>query len=244
LRTDDADVKWTVGQLINPDEDAWPAVVDWVSSAVRPVEILSAEPSKGEATLFALQVTTRSPMGAIALRSGGLLVDHGWLRILGAGADQIGDGLREWNALDGRPALDPPLVDALVVAYDTLGGFFALNGGAWPGQTGQVHYLAPETYERQPLDLGYSGFVQFATSGDLGGFYGDLRWPGWEREVAALGPDQVISMYPFLGFENMPVQERHRRPIPAREAWTFFWTMSEQTRNVPTGASVQVEFTD
>jgi hypothetical protein len=27
----------------------------------------------------------------------------------GAGGDLIGDGLREWKAVDGRPALDPPL---------------------------------------------------------------------------------------------------------------------------------------
>jgi hypothetical protein len=241
--THDAAMKRTVGQLINSEDDAWPLVLDWVASATRPVEILPVEASIGEATLFALQITTRSPMGAIALRSAGLLVDHGWLRILGAGGDRIGDGLREWNALDGRPTLDPALEEALIIGYDALGGFFALNGGAWPGQPGQVHYFAPDTYDRQEFDVGYSGFLEFAMTGDLDGFYGDQRWPGWEAEVAALGPDQTMSVYPFLGFENTPIIERTRRPVPAREAWTFHWTIGEQIRDLPTGGSVRFEFT-
>ena len=77
LITHDRVVKRTVGQLINDQDDAWPRVLEWVASAVRPVEVLPVAPSVGEATLFALQVTTRSPMGAIALRSGGVLVTTG-----------------------------------------------------------------------------------------------------------------------------------------------------------------------
>lgn len=241
--THDAAVKRTVGQLINAEDDAWPVVLDCVAGAVPPVEVLPVEPSRGEAALLALQVTTRSPMGAIALRSAGLLVDHGWLRILGAGGDRIGEGLREWNELDGSPALDPPLHQAMIVAYDALGGFFALNGGAWSGEPGRVHYFAPDTYDRQESDVGYSDFLQFAMSENLAGFYRDQRWPGWEEEVATLGPDQVISVYPFLGFEDTPLAARTRRPVPAREAWTFHWTMSEQIRDVPTGAPVRIEFT-
>ena len=33
--------------------------------------------------LSRLQVTARSMMGALALSSGGMLVDHGWVRLLG-----------------------------------------------------------------------------------------------------------------------------------------------------------------
>src|SRR5919109_2237278 len=79
-----AGMKRTVGQLINEDDDAWPTVLEWVAQAARPVEVLPTEPAAGEATLFALRATTRSPMDAIALRCGGILVDHGSQRILGA----------------------------------------------------------------------------------------------------------------------------------------------------------------
>ena len=233
-------MKRTVGQLINADEDAWPTVLEWIAQAMRPVETLSTGASLGEATLFALQVTTRSPMGAIALRSGGILVDHGWLRILGAGNERIGGGLREWNGLDGREPLDPPLAGGFVVAYDAIGGFFALNGGAWEGDPGRVHYFPPDTYERESLDMTYSAFLEFAFSDALDRFYADLRWPGWESEVGAIGPDQAISIYPFLGFKGEPIAMRSRRPVPARELWGLYRSLGDQLHGLPDGATVRV----
>lgn len=215
-------------------------VLGWVRASTRAVTVEPVVGSSGEATLFALQVTTRSPMGTIAYRSGGIVIDHGWLRILGAGGGRIGHWLREWNSLGGAPALDPPLEGAMVVAYDVLGGFFALNGGAWPGALGSVHYLAPDTYEPQDIGVGYSGLIEFALSDRLDRFYGDLRWPGWEEEVAAVGPDAVIHVYPPLGTEQLPLADRSRRPIPAREAWSWFWLFGAQVRDLPDGATMQI----
>jgi len=40
-----------------------------------------------KSALVAVQVTTRSPMGAIIYETGGILVDHGWIRILGSGCE-------------------------------------------------------------------------------------------------------------------------------------------------------------
>lgn len=235
----------TVGELIDARDDAWPQVLEWTGRAPRPVEIIAVEPhSLGEATLFALQVTTRSPMGAIALRSGGILVDDGWLRILGAGHPGVGGGLREWNALDGQAPLDPPMSGGLIVAYDAVGGFFALNGGAWGGQPGGVHYLAPDTYQWSALDLTYSGLIRFALLGDLDQFYSAFRWPHWRDETAPLGPDQAISIYPFLGFEGQPIESRSRRPVPARELWTLHQTLGTQLSGLAEGTAVRVRLTD
>jgi len=235
----------TVAQLISDRHDAWPQVLAWVEQAVRSVDVLPIDPaSRGESTLFALQVTTRSLMGAIALRSGGIVVDNGWIRILGAGHERIGGGLREWNALDGNEPLDPPLVDALIVAYDALGGFFALNGGAWPGTLGQVHYFPPDTHERQATELTYSGFLDFVFAGDLDAFYAGLRWPGWREEVGNLGPDEAMSIYPFLGFEQAPIGSRSRKPVLARGLWNLYRSMDQQLRGLPDGSAVRVQLTD
>ena len=56
-------------ELINDNEPAWPLVEQWIGEAVVPVEVLPADRAAGEAALYATQVTTRSPMGAIASRS-------------------------------------------------------------------------------------------------------------------------------------------------------------------------------
>ena len=72
----------------------------------------------GADVLVALQVTTRSPMGAIAFETGGLLFDHGWLRLLGSGSMRLEGDLARWNGL-GASALVEAFEGALLVAGTT-----------------------------------------------------------------------------------------------------------------------------
>jgi len=236
----------SLADLVDAAEDAWPLVEDCVGEAVCPVEILPGEPAAGESTLLALQITTHSVLGTIALHTGGLLVDHGWLRILGSGHPRIGGGLREWNASLGGVALDPPLGQAMIVAYDAVGGFFALNGGKWPGEAGGLYYFAPDTRKWDAMDIVYSWFVSWAMSERLSDYYETLRWPGWETEVEALGPDQAISVYPPLGFQPSPdtktsIGERSRRAVPARELWALGHGIGRQIGGLADGQTVEIK---
>ncbi|HKA91156.1 MAG TPA: DUF2625 family protein [Haliangiales bacterium] len=161
-----------------------------------PVDILPVARADGERTLYGLQVTTRSPMGAIALESGGILVDRGWLRILGGGCERMTWSLASWNGLEGKPR-DQPLA-LLVVGYDVVGGFFAINGGGLPGPPGNVHYFAPDRLDWEDMGIGYSSFIQWAFAGDLERFYGAQRWKAWQKDVAALRGDEGFSFFPPL----------------------------------------------
>lgn len=231
--------------LINAADDAWALVDGWAMAAPRPVVVLPVTAQAGEATLMALQVTTRSVLGAIAFRSGGLVIDHGWLRVLGSGHPRIGGGLREWNAVLGGPALDPPLGQALIVAYDAVGGLFAINSGAWDTAPGTVHYFAPDTRAWESLDMGHAALVEWLLGDGPDAFYGDWRWPGWEAEVATIGPDEVMSIWPPLGFrargEDEPIGDRSRRPAPFREVWSFMRQISDQIADLPDGSNVEFE---
>ena len=60
-------------------------------------EILPAELAKAKDALYQTQVTTRSPMGAIIYFTGGILIDGGWIRILGSGNDKLDRSLAQWN---------------------------------------------------------------------------------------------------------------------------------------------------
>jgi hypothetical protein len=231
----------TLDELINREDDAWPLLLEYVAKAARPVEILPCDPDAGRATLLAAQVTTRSFMGTIAYRSGGILVDHGWVRILGAGHPRIGGGLVSWNASLGGPPLDPPICNALLVAYDVLGGFFAINGGAWSGESGSLYYFPQDTWTWEPMNIGYAAFLEWTMSERLDLFYERYRWPGWEREVEGIGPDAALSVYPFLGFrEGGLIAERSRRPVPARELWTLGHDIGRQVADLPDGAKVRM----
>ena len=93
----------SVEELINREEPAIQLVREWIAEATNQVDLLPCEKALGESTLLALQATTRSPMGAVAYETGGLLVDRGWLRILGAGCSRLPRGLADWNGLGGDP---------------------------------------------------------------------------------------------------------------------------------------------
>ena len=71
-------------ELINHEESALPLVQSWAAGAKTACEVLPPSERCGD-VLHRLQVTTRSPMGAVAHGTGGLLIDGGWLRVLGSG---------------------------------------------------------------------------------------------------------------------------------------------------------------
>lgn len=199
-------------ELINSDEPAWPLVKQWVGDAALGVEILPAEAAARDAALYATQVTTRSPMGAIAHNAAALLIDGGWLRVLGAGGHpRFQRSLPGWN--EGRSQ------GFYLVADDAVGGFFALNGGALGEDRGKVYYYAPDSLAWEACHFGYSEFLVWAMSAKLREFSASLRWKGWEAEVAQLSGDQAINFYPFLFTEGPSLERRSRRPVPVAEQY-------------------------
>src|SRR5439155_15137909 len=139
-------------ELINDKEPAWPLVEQWIGEAAIDVEVLPTDRATAEAALYATQVTTRSPMGAIARNTAGLFLDTGWLRILGAGGHaRLQRSLPGWN--EGRSN------GYYLVADDAVGGSFALNGGAFGEDKGNVYYYAPDSLRWEPCEFGYSEFL-------------------------------------------------------------------------------------
>ena len=101
-----------------------------------------------------LQVTTRSPMGATRYVCGGILIDHGRLRILGSGCKRLNRGIYDFT-LGKSFAEARRMPSYLLVADDVLGGFFAINGGAFAGEAGNVFYYAPGSGEWEDCEMGY-----------------------------------------------------------------------------------------
>jgi Protein of unknown function DUF2625 len=165
-------------------------------------------------------------MGAIALETGGILIDHGWLHFLGSGNARMRGNLQSWNSGD-------LLKGGLVIAHDALGGVFALNRGAFPGKPGTAFYFAHNTLTWEPTNKSYSELLIWALSGDLGMFYGNLRWPGWENDLASLTGDQGMSIYPFLFANGEPVAERSRRPVPMDELSRLHLELTHQLSGLP-----------
>jgi len=205
-------------ELINREDSAWPLVRQWIAEATNHVEVLPPiDDATRERALLETQVTTRSPMGAVIFESGGILVDHGWLRILGSGSARLPRSLPEWNvgrslAASGQP---PPF---LLVADDIVGGFFAVDGGGLRLDRTKVCYFAPDTLAWENTRLGYTEFLVWAFQGDLAKYYEDTRWPGWQEEIAGVGGDEALSIFPPFVFRASTC-ERSRRPISIAEIY-------------------------
>src|SRR2546422_6465828 len=105
-------------------ESAWPLVEGWLKGATRNVEVLDEE-GAGHETLEFLHVSERSPLGAVALHTGGLLFDGGQVRVLGAGCQRMNRSLITWNM--GRDLRGAG--GFLLVGHDALGGLYPFYRG-------------------------------------------------------------------------------------------------------------------
>src|SRR5262249_52437160 len=152
---------------IDAADPGWPLVQEWITTARNSVTVLEVDREQAAQTLFHLQITTHSVLGSVAWETGGILVDHSWLRILGSGNPRLTGSLFTWNLLSGTEAL----TGALIVAHDAVGGFFALNGGTLIGSPGSVNYFAADTLAWEDLGTSSSQFVQWTMHGDIQGFY-------------------------------------------------------------------------
>lgn len=207
----DFDVR-TLDELLNLTEPALPLIEQWVARSPHRCEWL-APSAQREAVLIALNVTTRSVLGAMAYESGGLLIDDGWLRLLGSGHPRLPRNLRDWNQERAQ--------GLMLVADDAVGGFFAINGGALGDDAGALYYWAPDTLRWEALEIGYSDFVEWALSERLGQFYQDLRWDGWQAELEQLSADQCLSFYPFLWTTEGDINRSSRQPVPVSEQYAL-----------------------
>jgi hypothetical protein len=202
-------------QLIDHEDPAWPMVQGWIADAKHPVEILSPAETAGE-SLVSIQNTTRSPLGAIVFNTGGLLIDHGWLRLLGSGHPRLSRSLPRWNFACGMIESDTP-PPAVLIADDVVGGFFALNGGRFAAEGHTVWYFAPDTLKWEDTEKGYSDFLYWSLVGDLDKFYAPHRWHGWRADVEPLAGDEAFTFYPPLSAESSAVEERHRGVVPLEQ---------------------------
>jgi hypothetical protein len=208
--------------LIILEDPGWNLVQEWIAKASRPCEILEPSSVSRDAALLATQITTQSPMGAIIYESAGLLIDHGWLRVLGSGDHQrLKRSLPKWN--EGRSD------GFCLIADDAVGGFFALDGGSLGDGSHTVYYLAPDTLKWMPCNMNFSQFIVWTLSPSLDKFYESLRWPGWQDEVKELSGDRVISIYPFLWTKGPPLKERSRRSVPIEEFYDLNYSQNNRS---------------
>ena len=210
-----------IEELINTKDSGWPFVTEWIKSAKNKVEILPVDNQKAKDALYKTQVTTRSPMGSIIYETGGILIDNGWIRILGSGSEKLKRILPDWNLGKGFKDFGQPTT-FLLVADDAIGGFFILNGGGLGNDLGKIYYFAPDNLEFEPLDLTYTEFLTFCFNNDLDEFYKGYRWKNWKEDVSKLKGDYVYNFVPYLWTkEGKDIENVSKKEVPIEEQYSL-----------------------
>jgi hypothetical protein len=219
-------------QLINKVDPGWVLVLKQIRAGRNEIEILPRDSLRANTELLAAQITTRSQLGAVIYETGGILIDHGWLRILGSGCFKMDRGLMEWNVAKTILA-DRKTMGYLLVADDILGGFFAINGGGLSKEEiGKIFYFAPTTLKWESTQLGYADFLDFCFSGNLELYYKDMRWINWQKQVMLLKGTEAISFYPFLFTkEGKDNNKNIKKVVSINELWTFEMDAKKQLEN-------------
>jgi hypothetical protein len=203
--------KRKLDELIDNQEPAIKLLQQLVNDAKVPCELLPPGPEREKALLY-LQVTTRSTLGALAYDTGGLLIDDGWLRLLGSGHAKLSRSLHEWNS----PRTDGAFY---LVGDDLAGGFFAINGGAFGDDLGSVYYWPPDSLEWESLERGFTDFVAMFLTQTIENYYTDLRWSSWREDARSASSDQCFAFFPFLWTKEGSVERSHRSVVPMSQMW-------------------------
>ena len=187
----------TLEQLTDASKSAWGTISQWIERARNHCEVIKKDQSSAERELFTMQMPTSSPMGAVIYETGGILIHHGWLRILGSGSFKLPRGLMDWNfSKSFNQSGDKPKY--LLVADDVIGGYFALNGGSLGDNLGKIYYFSPKDLTWHDLNFTYTDFLAWALNGDIEAFYQNLFWQNWQEDVKQLDGNHMIVFTPEL----------------------------------------------
>lgn len=81
--------------------------------------------------------------------------------MLSSGCEQVKRGIYDFN-LGKNFSETGQMPSYLLVTDDVLGGFFAVNGGAFGGKAGNVFYCALDSGKWEDTQLSYSRFLPSA----------------------------------------------------------------------------------
>lgn len=157
-----------------------------------------------------LGINDDSLMGVIVSHTSGIVIDN-WIRVIGQQHKER-KGIFEYNKQ--KNSLTEGM---LLVAYDIVGGIFAVNLNRFKENELSVWYFAPDTLEWECLDLTYPQFITWLINGDTDTFYKNMRWHSWKNDCLNVSFENVIQIYPFLWAKECMIETASKKVISFEE---------------------------
>ena len=212
-----------VEELLGAGNANWDRIMLMAERSKNKVQILPKDSARASYALMQSQLSTSTLLGSVINNSGGILVDDGWIRILGSGCGKLPRSVPEWNT--GKiNAMRNEDAFYLLVADDVMGGLFAIKAASKEEleTTGQVFYYGPNGLTWQPTGLSYASFFDFCFSGNTKDFYADFRWKGWQEDVKGIDCNSVISCYPMLWTREGLQLKANRKLLAIQSQWNLY----------------------
>ena len=216
-------------ELTDTSDTGWGVVRELLPKATNKVQLLPVDSARASEAVYRSQLAVQTTLGAVEYMTGGIMIDDGWIRIIGSGSLRLPRSLPEWNKGKSVTGYGHE-AGFYLVADDVLGGFFALNwGGLGSKDMGKVFYLAPDDLRWESTGNSYAEFLQFCFSGDLGAFYKGLRWKSWHQQVDTLRGDRAFHIMPPLwSKEGKDINKDERYAVPVEEIYSFTLALQQQ----------------
>jgi hypothetical protein len=219
----------TLKELTDTSDTGWEVVRELLPKATNKVEILPRDSARANQAVYQSQLAVQTTLGAVEYMTGGIMIDGGWIRIIGSGSPRLPRSLPEWNKGKSVSGYGHE-AGFYLVADDVLGGFFALNwGGLDTKDKGKVFYLAPDDLQWESTGNGYGEFLEFCFSGDLKQFYKGLRWKNWHQQADTLsGNSAFYIMPPLWSAEGKDIEKDERHAVPIEEIYSHTLALQRQ----------------
>ncbi|WP_411821942.1 DUF2625 family protein [Leptospira sp. 'Mane'] len=202
-----------MGKKINPD------FLNEINNATNHVLLYPKKNQDEDNTLEALGIDEESILGMTLKYTAGISVFHGWVRLFGGESSEFIDAISDWNDINDSEQVF--IEDALLIGYDVLGGFFAINLGAFDDEDGMVYYFAPDTLLWESTELDYSDFFHWCLYGDIENYYGPYLWDTYQSDCKTLKANQAFLFDPPLSEmeEGEEIHQLTKKIVPLRDLW-------------------------
>ena len=147
---------------------------------------------EAEDALLLYQAPTNSYFGTIIYKTGGVLINDGWLRILGGGSSKLSP-IHVWNH-----RLTNRIDYQLIIAYDVLGGYFFIENKENDSASSVVFYFSPQNFTVSSVAVNYKTFIQYCFTEQLTEFYKNYYWATWQQDIQSLPTDHIFDFTPPL----------------------------------------------